>query len=104
MERLKQESIERGEGFWELRIGIHTGDVIAGVIGSKRIAYDVWGSTVNIAQRIETSGETWKVNVSESTYEQIFPYFQIGHWNLYLLNIYNLYQEYLKIYSYLILI
>ena len=76
MERLKQESIERGEGFWELRIGIHTGDVIAGVIGSKRIAYDVWGSTVNIAQRIETSGETWKVNVSESTYEQIFPYFQ----------------------------
>ena len=76
MERLKQESIERGEGFWELRIGIHTGDVIAGVIGSKRIAYDVWGSTVNIAQRIETSGETWKVNISESTYEQIFPYFQ----------------------------
>ena len=76
MERLKQESIERGEGFWELRIGIHTGDVIAGVIGSKRIAYDVWGSTVNVAQRIETSGETWKVNISESTYEQIFPYFQ----------------------------
>ncbi len=76
MERLKQESIKRGEGFWELRIGIHTGDVIAGVIGSKRIAYDVWGSTVNIAQRIETSGETWKVNISESTYEQIFPYFQ----------------------------
>ena len=59
-----------------MRIGIHTGDVIAGVIGSKRIAYDVWGSTVNVAQRIETSGETWKVNISESTYEQIFPYFQ----------------------------
>ena len=52
----------------EVRIGIHTGDVIAGVIGSKRIAYDIWGSTVNIAQRMETSGETWKVNISESTF------------------------------------
>ena len=76
MDTLKEESIKRGEGFWELRIGIHTGDVIAGVIGSKRIAYDIWGSTVNIAQRMETSGETWKVNVSESTYEHIAPFFK----------------------------
>ncbi|MBM76947.1 MAG: hypothetical protein CL846_00550 [Crocinitomicaceae bacterium] len=76
MDTLKKESIKRGEGFWELRIGIHTGDVIAGVIGSKRIAYDIWGSTVNIAQRMETSGETWKVNVSQSTYEHIAPFFK----------------------------
>ena len=76
MDVIKEQSIKRGEGFWELRIGIHTGDVIAGVIGSKRIAYDIWGSTVNIAQRMETSGETWKVNVSESTYEHIAPFFK----------------------------
>ena len=76
MARLKKESIARGEGFWELRIGIHTGDVIAGVIGSKRIAYDIWGSTVNIAQRMETSGETWRVNISESTFEHISPFFK----------------------------
>tara|TARA_B100001287_G_scaffold5367_1_gene4138 strand:- start:4743 stop:8606 length:3864 start_codon:yes stop_codon:yes gene_type:complete len=76
MLKLKEKSIKNGEGFWELRIGIHTGDVIAGVIGSKRIAYDIWGSTVNIAQRMETSGETWKVNISESTFEHISPYFK----------------------------
>jgi len=76
MGKLKHESIAKGEGFWELRIGIHTGDVIAGVIGSKRIAYDIWGSTVNIAQRIETSGETWKVNISASTFDHISPYFK----------------------------
>ena len=76
MAKMKEESIKKGEGFWEVRIGIHTGDVIAGVIGSKRIAYDIWGSTVNIAQRMETSGETWKVNISESTFEHISPYFK----------------------------
>jgi ligand-binding sensor domain-containing protein/class 3 adenylate cyclase len=58
MAKMKEDSIKKGEGFWEVRIGIHTGDVIAGVIGTKRIAYDIWGSTVNIAQRMETSGET----------------------------------------------
>ena len=76
MAKMKADSIKKGEGFWEVRIGIHTGDVIAGVIGSKRIAYDIWGSTVNIAQRMETSGETWKVNISESTFEHISPYFK----------------------------
>ena len=53
MKKMKEESIAKGEGYWELRIGIHTGDVIAGVIGSKRIAYDIWGNTVNIAQRMD---------------------------------------------------
>jgi class 3 adenylate cyclase/ligand-binding sensor domain-containing protein/predicted metal-dependent HD superfamily phosphohydrolase len=76
MAKMKEDSIKKGEGFWEVRIGIHTGDVIAGVIGTKRIAYDIWGSTVNIAQRMETSGETWKVNISESTFEHISPYFK----------------------------
>lgn len=60
---------------WHLRVGLHTGDVIAGVIGTKRIAYDIWGNTVNVASRMEMSGEPDKVNVSGSTYELIRPYF-----------------------------
>jgi predicted metal-dependent HD superfamily phosphohydrolase len=60
---------------WHLRIGLHTGDVIAGVIGTKRIAYDIWGNTVNVANRMEMSGKPDKVNVSGSTYELIRPYF-----------------------------
>lgn len=60
---------------WQLRIGLHTGDVIAGVIGTKRIAYDIWGNTVNVASRMEMSGEPGKVNISGTTYEYIKPYF-----------------------------
>jgi class 3 adenylate cyclase/predicted metal-dependent HD superfamily phosphohydrolase len=60
---------------WYLRIGIHTGEVTAGVIGLKRFAYDIWGDTVNVASRVETSGEPGKVNVSGQTYEQIKAFF-----------------------------
>jgi class 3 adenylate cyclase/ligand-binding sensor domain-containing protein/predicted metal-dependent HD superfamily phosphohydrolase len=60
---------------WQLRIGLHTGDVIAGVIGTKRIAYDIWGNTVNVANRMEMAGEPGKVNISGTTYEYIKPYF-----------------------------
>ena len=76
MNRLKEEAEVKNSSYWNLRIGIHTGDVIAGVIGSKRIAYDIWGNTVNIAQRMETSGESGRVNISESTYEYISPFFE----------------------------
>ncbi len=76
MLKLKEEALAKNEQYWALRIGVHTGDVIAGVIGSKRIAYDIWGNTVNIAQRIETSGEPWRVNISESTYDYIAPFFE----------------------------
>ena len=57
-----------GLGPWELRVGIHTGPIVAGVVGSKKYAYDIWGDTVNIASRMESSGEVGKVNVSEATY------------------------------------
>ncbi len=73
----KQHAIAAGkpaEG-WDLRIGIHTGEVIAGVIGTKRIAYDIWGNSVNIAARMEQSGEVGKVNISGKTFEYIEPYF-----------------------------
>lgn len=66
---------KRGEKSWKIRIGINTGEVIAGVIGLKRFAYDIWGSTVNQAQRMEMHGQPGTVNVSGNTYEFIAPYF-----------------------------
>ncbi|MCC5816028.1 MAG: hypothetical protein JJT78_14860 [Leptospira sp.] len=60
---------------WELRIGIHTGPVIAGVIGKKKFAYDIWGDTVNIASRMESTGTEGKVNISETTYQLIKDFF-----------------------------
>jgi len=54
--------------FCKMRLGIHTGPVIAGVVGKKKFAYDIWGDTVNLASRMESSGETGQVNISEATY------------------------------------
>jgi ligand-binding sensor domain-containing protein/class 3 adenylate cyclase/predicted metal-dependent HD superfamily phosphohydrolase len=76
MRQDKQRLIEQGESPWELRIGINTGEVVAGVIGSKRFAYDVWGNAVNVAARMETASEPGKVNVSGRTFELIEPYFE----------------------------
>ena len=65
--------------FWELRLGIHTGAVVAGVVGRKKFAYDIWGDTVNTASRMESSGESGKVNISSSTYELVKEYFVCKH-------------------------
>ena len=54
-----------------IRIGIHSGPVVAGVVGTHKFAYDVWGDTVNIAARMESNGQIGKVNVSEATYNLI---------------------------------
>ena len=64
-----------GERPWKLRLGIHTGRVMAGVIGTKKFAYDIWGNTVNIASRMEESGEVGKVNISGTTYDYVKAYF-----------------------------
>jgi class 3 adenylate cyclase len=53
------------------RIGIHTGPVIAGVVGARKFAYDIWGETVNIAARMESQGEPGQINISQTTYELI---------------------------------
>lgn len=72
----KQEQLAQGKRYWELRIGINTGPVSAGVIGTKRYAYDVWGSTVNRAQRMERFCEPGQVRISQDTFEEIEPYFE----------------------------
>lgn len=64
-----QKRIEAGLEPWDLRIGIHVGPVVAGVVGKKKYAYDIWGSTVNIASRMESNGEPGQVNISSSVYE-----------------------------------
>ena len=61
--------------FWDIRVGIHTGTVIAGVVGHKKITYDIWGDTVNTASRMESSGEAGKINISGTTYEFVKEYF-----------------------------
>lgn len=60
-----------GQPRFEARIGIHRGPVVAGVVGSKKFAFDIWGDTVNIAARIEQAGEGGKINISGAAYEQI---------------------------------
>ncbi|PWF48726.1 adenylate/guanylate cyclase domain-containing protein [Massilia glaciei] len=56
---------------WPLRVGIHTGPVISGVVGKRKFAFDVWGDTVNVACRMEMSGQIGKVNISAYTYDQV---------------------------------
>jgi class 3 adenylate cyclase len=71
----KVEKEARGEVPFEMRIGIHTGPVVAGIVGIKKFAYDIWGDTVNVAARMESSGEAGKVNISGATYELVKDHF-----------------------------
>lgn len=57
--------------YFEARIGIHTGPVVAGIVGIKKFAYDIWGDTVNVASRMETSGEAGRINISATTYQLV---------------------------------
>jgi len=68
---LMSQKAAQGQPVFEMRIGIHTGPVVAGVVGSHKFAYDIWGDTVNTAARLEQSGEPGKINISETTYQQV---------------------------------
>ncbi len=71
LEEHKQERQRLNKPFFEARIGLHTGPVVAGVVGVKKFAYDIWGDTVNIAARVESNSEAGRVNISETTYRLI---------------------------------
>jgi adenylate cyclase len=79
MDRLKIERESQGKDYWELRIGIHTGPVVAGVVGKNKFAYDIWGDAVNTASRMESSGIPGQVNISGSTFEYIREHFVCTH-------------------------
>ncbi|TLX77199.1 HD domain-containing protein [Labilibacter sediminis] len=75
MQTTNHSLLRDGHDFWELRIGIHTGSVISGIIGRKKLSFDIWGDTVNIASRMESSGVAGKINVSGITYQLIKDFF-----------------------------
>jgi class 3 adenylate cyclase len=64
---------------FEIRIGVNSGSVVAGIVGVKKFAYDIWGDTVNIAARMESSGEPGKVNISQSAYNLVKDHFTCEH-------------------------
>jgi adenylate cyclase len=71
MYRLRKEREGTGKPTFEIRIGIHTGPLVAGVVGSKKFGYDIWGDTVNTAARMEQNSEYGKVNISDATYQEV---------------------------------
>ena len=79
MSERKKEKEAKGEIPFELRVGIHTGPVVAGIVGVKKYAYDIWGDTVNIAARMEQNSEAGKINISGSTYELVKDKFNCEH-------------------------
>ncbi|SFQ09439.1 adenylate/guanylate cyclase domain-containing protein [Flavobacterium akiainvivens] len=71
IENYKAERSAQGRVYFEMRTGINTGEVVAGIVGIKKFAYDVWGDAVNIASRMESNGEGGKINISQSTYDLV---------------------------------
>lgn len=69
IESLKTE--DHSDGNFEIRIGINTGPLVAGIVGLKKFAFDIWGDTVNTAARMEQNSEPGKINISQSTYELV---------------------------------
>lgn len=79
MEWRKKEKQLLNQPYWDIRIGIHSGPLLAGVIGHKKFAYDVWGDTVNTASGMESSGLSGSINISQATYELIKDFFAVEY-------------------------
>lgn len=76
---LEKQRDREGKVAFQIRIGIHTGPVIAGVVGATKFAYDIWGDTVNTAARLESASEPGQVNISEATYLRVQNRFTCQH-------------------------
>ena len=66
-----------GKPFWEIRIGIHSGPLVAGIIGNKKMSFDVWGDTVNIAARAEQNSENNSITITDTVTAHVIPYFNL---------------------------
>ena len=75
MAAMREEKMAAEKPYWQLRLGIHTGRLVAGVVGEQKFAYDVWGDTVNTASRMESSGVAGRINISRATYERVKDFF-----------------------------
>jgi class 3 adenylate cyclase len=73
---MAEERARRQGDFWQVRLGVHTGDAVAGVIGKTKFAYDVWGNTINLAARMEGGGSVGRVNVTYQTYKAVSDFFE----------------------------
>ncbi|MCB1308246.1 MAG: adenylate/guanylate cyclase domain-containing protein [Leptospiraceae bacterium] len=75
MRKYRKNRERRNLPYWQLRVGIHSGPVIAGIIGTQRFGYDIWGDTVNLASRMEAAGEAGRINISQSVNDRIADFF-----------------------------
>lgn len=66
-----------GRQQWPIRIGLHSGPLVSGVVGEKKFAYDIWGDTVNLASRMESNSEPGRLNISGSTYAEVMDYLEV---------------------------
>jgi class 3 adenylate cyclase len=76
MDWRRQEKMLNNQPYWEIRIGIHSGSLLAGVIGKKKFSYDVWGDAVNIASRMESASIPGAINISQATFELVKDFFE----------------------------
>ena len=75
----RYEKMQKQQPFWEIRLGIHSGPLLAGVIGQKKFSYDIWGDTVNTAARLESCSLPGCINISKSTYELVKDFFDCDY-------------------------
>ncbi|MEM7184563.1 MAG: adenylate/guanylate cyclase domain-containing protein, partial [Spirochaetota bacterium] len=79
MKQMKEIKESQNHPYWELRLGINTGALVAGVVGETKFAYDIWGDTVNTASRMESSGVAGKINISSDTHKIVRHLFVCEH-------------------------
>ncbi|NUN99733.1 MAG: hypothetical protein HUU01_03865 [Saprospiraceae bacterium] len=79
IETRHREHLASGRPYWRMRVGIHTGPVVAGVVGKHKFSFDIWGDTVNLASRLEGAGEPGRINLSEETYALVKEAYQCDY-------------------------